>query len=95
MELTCFRRSRPVDIKGRTEDGAQVGNRGLAGGAGGGEGVGGSRGKGGVGGRGGGGGGGIERRLEPPVARYSSSTLPALTRSQIFLLLHSDDDQQC
>ena len=26
---------------------------------------------------------------------YSSSTLPALTRSRNFLLLHSDDDQRC
>ena len=75
--------------KGGTEDGVQVGKEGVAGREGGV--VGGARGGGGGGGGGrtrggverGGGGGGIERRFEPPVARYSSSTLPALNRSRI------------
>ena len=77
--------------KGGTEDGVQVGKGGVAGrgggvvgGARGGEGSGGGRGGGEGGGRARlGGGGGIERRFEPPVARYSSSTLPALNRSRI------------
>ena len=80
----CFRQSRLAAAgKSGTEGGAQVGDRGgVVGGARGGGGGGG----GGRGGRGREGGG--ERGSEPPVARFSSSTLPparSLTRPRFLL----------
>ena len=38
---------------------------------------------------------GVDVDVDDDDGGYSSSTLPALTRSQIFLLLHSNDDQRC